>query len=79
MLYAQETNIEKKNNLLKNSIFETYKRTMKHWDIDYESMKSNKAGAACFSWDNLKNDFLSTGLFDALGYSRNIPTKRASV
>lgn len=79
ILYAQQTNIEKKNNLLKNSIFETYKRTMKHWDIDYDSMKSNKAGAACFSWDNLKSDFLSTGLFDALGYSRNIPTKRASI
>ena len=79
MLYAQQSSLEKKNNLLKESILSTYKRTMKHWDIDYDSMKSNKAGAACFSWDNLKNDFLTSGLFDALGYSRNIPTERAAV
>ena len=61
------------------SIVNTFKRSLKHWDINYESLKSGKAGAACIPWDTLDSKFLNEGIFIALGYSWQIETERVSM
>ena len=51
---------------------------MNKWDIPFQDLLENRSGAACINWSSLTEDFLKTGMFDALGYSQNIPNKKAS-
>ena len=61
------------------SIINTFKRSLKHWDIDYETLKTGKAGAACIPWNNLNHNFLTEEIFIALGYSWQIETEKVSM
>ncbi len=63
---------------VKNDILDTYLRSMGKWDIPFLDLLENKSGAACIQWPNMTEDFLKEGMFDALGYSQNIPNKNAS-
>ena len=51
---------------------------MNKWDISFQDLLENKSGAACIEWPLMTESFLSSGIFDALGYSQNIPNKKAS-
>ena len=78
-LYAEIPNLENRNKqTIKNNIVNTYIRSMNKWDIPFQDLLENRSGAACINWSSLTEDFLKTGMFDALGYSQNIPNKKAS-
>ncbi len=78
-LYAEIPNLENRNKeTIKNNIVNTYIRSMNKWDIPFQDLLENRSGAACINWSNLTENFLQTGMFDALGYSQNIPNKKAS-
>ena len=47
-------------------------------DISFQDLLENKSGAACIEWNKMSSTFLSNGIFDALGYSQNVPNKKAS-
>ena len=52
---------------------------MNKWDISFQDLLENKSGAACIEWPLMTyRTFLANGIFDALGYSQNIPNKKAS-
>ena len=79
LVYAEIPDLENRNKeKIKNDIVETYLRSMNKWDIPFQDLLENRTGSACISWDTLTEDFLKTGMFDALGYSQNIPNKKAS-
>ena len=63
---------------IKDGIFKTYLRSMDKWDIPFLDLLENKSGAACIQWEKTTVDFLKKGIFDALGYSQNIPNQKAS-
>ena len=72
-------NIEDRNKKeIKEGIANTYLRSMTKWDIPFDDLLENKSGAACIQWNKMTNIFLENGMFDALGYSQNIPNKKAS-
>ena len=78
-LYAEIPNLENRNKeKIKNNIVNTYIRSMNKWDIPFQDLLENRSGAACINWSSLTENFLQTGMFDALGYSQNIPNKKAS-
>ena len=78
-LYAEIPDLENRNKeTIKNNIVNTYIRSMNKWDIPFQDLLENRSGAACINWSSLTEDFLKTGMFDALGYSQNIPNKKAS-
>ena len=65
-------------NKIKKDILDTYLRSMDKWNIPFLDLLENKSGAACIQWPNMTEIFLKEGMFDALGYSQNIPNKKAS-
>ena len=78
-LYCQIPNLENRNKIkIKNEVLETFYRSMNKWDISFQDLLENKSGAACIEWNKLTNFFLTEGIFDALGYSQNIPNKKAA-
>ena len=78
-LSAEIPNLENRNKeLIKTNIVETYIRSMNKWDIPFQDLLENRSGSACVNWSELTEEFLKTGMFDALGYSQNIPNKKAS-
>ena len=78
-LYAEIPNLENRDKeKIKNNIVNTYIRSMNKWDIPFQDLLENRSGAACINWSSLTENFLQTGMFDALGYSQNIPNKKAS-
>ncbi len=50
-------------------LIEVFKRSMLSWSIDYDTLRPNRAGAACIPWDSLDEAFLDEGIFEALGYA----------
>ena len=50
-------------------LIEVYKRSMLSWSIDYDTLRPNRAGAACIPWATLDDAFLEAGIFEALGYA----------
>ena len=78
-LHAEIPNLENRNKeTIKKNILNTYIRSMNKWDIPFQDLLENRSGAACIDWSSLTENFLKTGMFDALGYSQNIPNKKAS-
>ena len=78
-LFSEIPNIENRNKKkIKSDILETYYRSMNKWDIPFQDLLENKSGAACIEWDKMSESFLNNGIFDALGYSQNIPNEKAS-
>ena len=79
LLYAEIPDLENRDKeKIKNNIVDTYIRSMNKWDIPFEDLLENRSGSACINWKELTEEFLDTGMFDALGYSQNIPNKKAS-
>ncbi len=56
-----------------------YKRSMLSWSIDYDTLRPNRAGAACIPWDTLSDTFLDEGIFDALGYAWQVAGEPVAV
>ena len=78
-LYSEIPNLENRDKeIIRNGIVNTYLRSMNKWDIPFQDLLENRSGSACINWNNLTEGFLKTGMFDALGYSQNIPNKKAS-
>lgn len=50
-------------------LIEVFKRSMLSWSIDYDTLRPNRAGAACIPWGSLDEAFLDEGIFEALGYA----------
>ncbi len=63
---------------IKKDLVNTYIRSMNKWDIPFNDLLENRSGSACINWKSLTEKFLKEGMFDALGYSQNIPNKKAS-
>ena len=79
ILQAEIPNLEKRDKeIIRKGIVDTYTRSMNKWDIPFQDLLENRSGSACINWNNLTENFLMTGMFDALGYSQNIPNKKAS-
>ena len=78
-IHAEIPNLENRDKVkIKNNIVDTYLRSMNKWDIPFQDLLENRSGSACINWNVLTEEFLKTGMFDALGYSQNIPNKKAS-
>mgnify|MGYP001177582689 CR=1 FL=1 len=76
-LYSQVPNIEnREKKKIKSDILNTYYRSMNKWDISFQDLLENKSGAACIEWSLMTESFLSNGIFDALGYSQNVPNQK---
>ncbi len=79
VVHTEIPNLENRDKeKIKNNIVDTYLRSMNKWDIPFQDLLENRSGSACINWDTLTEEFLRTGMFDALGYSQNIPNKKAS-
>ena len=79
ILSSQIPNIEnREKKKIKTDILNTYYRSMNKWDISFQDLLENKSGAACIEWPLMTESFLSNGIFDALGYSQNIPNQKAA-
>lgn len=79
ILVSQIPNLENRDKAkIKKDISETFIRSMNKWDIPFSDLLENRSGAACINWKLLTTDFIENGIFDALGYSQNIPNKKAS-
>jgi hypothetical protein len=53
-------------------IVSIFKRSMQHWKINYDTLDTNKSGAACIPWQDLDKKFINEGVFLALGYGFNL-------
>ena len=79
ILVSQIPNLENRDKAkIKKGISESFIRSMSKWDIPFNDLLENRSGAACINWKLLTKDFIENGIFDALGYSQNIPNKKAS-
>ena len=45
-----------------------FKRSLQHWNINYDTLDENKSGAACIPWQDLDKKFIEKGIFTALGF-----------
>lgn len=52
----------------KEDIVSIFKRSMQHWNINYDTLDTNKSGAACIPWQDLDKEFVKKGMFTALGF-----------
>ncbi|MEC8099971.1 MAG: hypothetical protein VX089_02025, partial [Pseudomonadota bacterium] len=78
-LFSQIPNLENRDKKkIKSQLLDTYYRSMSKWDISFKDLLENKAGAACIEWNKMSETFLTNGIFDALGYSQNVPNMKAS-
>ena len=78
-LYSEIPDLENRDKeTIRKNIVDTYIRSMNKWDIPFQDLLENRSGSACINWNELTENFLKTGMFDALGYSQNIPNKKAS-
>ncbi len=78
-LYSEIPELENRDKeTIRKNIVNTYIRSMNKWDIPFQDLLENRSGSACINWNDLTENFLKTGMFDALGYSQNIPNKKAS-
>ena len=76
---SQIPNLENRDKAkIKKGISDSFLRSMNKWDIPFNDLLENRSGAACINWKMLTEDFIENGIFDALGYSQNIPNKKAS-
>jgi len=78
-LSSQIPDLENKDkSKIKQGLSNTFIRSMNKWDIPFNDLLENRSGAACVNWSLVTDQFLENGIFDALGYSQNIPNKKAS-
>ena len=67
-----DNNFNKNNTKIEDNIILVFKQSMKHWDLDYDSLPENKSGAACISWQEINKNLTSEYIFEALGYGFNL-------
>jgi hypothetical protein len=60
------------DSIKEDEIISIFKRSMKHWKINYDTLDENKSGAACIPWKDLDKSFIKDGIFTALGYGFNL-------
>lgn len=76
LLYLLSTNfnisVNAEKSPTKNDIVDIFKRSMQHWNIDYDKLDENKSGAACIPWQTIDKSFIKEGIFTALGYGFNL-------
>ena len=56
------------NSISEKDIVLIFKRSMQHWNINYDTLDENKSGAACIPWQDLDKKFIEKGIFTALGF-----------
>ncbi len=66
---SQNANPENRSDDIKKVLYDFMQETLYLRNVDYESLKENKAVSACLPLGNMNKDFLHRGLFDAIGYS----------
>ena len=54
---------------IETQLGEMFHKTMKKWQMSYTVQETTKAGVACVPWDRLDLELLSTGIFEAIGFS----------
>ena len=67
-----DNNFNKNNTKIEDNIILVFKESMKHWDLDYDSLPENKSGAACIPWQEINKNLTSEYIFEALGYGFNL-------
>ena len=60
------------NDQIAEDLIIVFKRSMQHWNLDYDSLPENKSGAACIPWKEINQEYLSNKIFEALGYGFNL-------
>ena len=60
------------NDRIAEDLIIVFKRSMQHWNLDYDSLPENKSGAACLPWKEINQEYLSNQIFEALGYGFNL-------
>ena len=60
------------NDRIAEDLIIVFKRSMQHWNLDYDSLPENKSGAACIPWKEINKEYLSNQIFEALGYGFNL-------
>ena len=61
-----------KDSITEEDIISTFKRSMMHWNVDYDMLERNKSGAACIPWNIIDKKYLNEEIFIALGYGFNL-------
>ena len=67
-----DNNFNKNNTKIEDNIILVFKQSMKHCDLDYDSLPENKSGAACIPWQEININLTSEYIFEALGYGFNL-------
>jgi len=65
-------NTSSNEEITNNEVVSIFKRSMMHWNINYDNLEKNKSGAACIPWNNIDKKFIEEGIFIALGYGFNL-------
>ena len=60
------------NDRIAEDLIIVFKRSMQHWNLDYDSLPENKSGAACIPWKEINKEYLSNQIFEAVGYGFNL-------
>ena len=64
---------------IETQLGEMFHKTMKKWQLSYTVQETTKAGVACIPWDRLNLELLSTGIFEAIGFSYSMATEEAAI
>lgn len=64
---------------IEKSIILVFKKSMKHWDLEYDTLPENRSGAACIPWLEITDNFISKEIFEALGYGFNLYDENIAV
>jgi len=67
-----DNTFDQNNTKIEDNIIFVFKQSMKHWDLDYDSLPENRSGAACISWQEINKNLTSEYIFEALGYGFNL-------
>ena len=70
---------EEKNTNLSLELGDVFHRTMEKWQMSYAVQQSRKAGVACIPWSKIDPDFLSSGIFEAIGFSYSMANDEAAI
>ena len=65
-------NVYSNEKITNKEIVSIFKRSMIHWNINYDNLEKNKSGAACIPWSTIDKKFVDEGIFTALGYGFNL-------
>ena len=74
-----ESHKEQNTNKIEESIILVFKKSMKHWNIEYDTLTENRSGAACIPWLEFSDNFISEEIFEALGYGFNLYDENIAV